>query len=232
VSGYLGRLIDTAAGRGSSLRPMTGSIFSSHQTPAHSADEGESVAAHPSPADPGPAIAGDPDERRDVAPKSGFTPLLPTARPVSFSRPEMGQVPGNADSSNAQPAADFDEWPARAARTRRAAKLESEDEETSHNRPPDEHDDDGRRPRGDGNQISHPLMKPMGGLDVTRSDARSMPNERHAAQNAREPDEIQIHIGRIEVIAMQQPAPPRQAKAPAQSMTLDSFLSRRDGKSR
>jgi hypothetical protein len=232
MSGYLGRLIDTAAGRGNSLRPMIGSIFSSHQTPAHSGDERESVSAHPSPADPGPAIA-DPHEPRDVAPKSLPTPLLPPAvHSVSFSRPEIARPPRNVHSSNAEPAVDFDESPAPAARTRRAAKLESGGEETSHNRPPDEHDDDGRRPRGDGNQISHPLMKPMGGLDVTGSDARSMPNERHAAQNAREPDEIQIHIGRIEVIAMQQPAPPRQAKAPPQSMTLDSFLSRRDGKSR
>ena len=59
-----------------------------------------------------------------------------------------------------------------------------------------------------------------------------MPQERAATQGARKPDEIQIHIGRIEVIAMQAPAPPRPSKAPPQSLTLDGYLSRRDGKSR
>jgi hypothetical protein len=43
-------------------------------------------------------------------------------------------------------------------------------------------------------------------------------------------DEIQIHIGRIEVIAAPPPAP-RAAPAPARkSMSLDDYLSRRDGR--
>lgn len=44
------------------------------------------------------------------------------------------------------------------------------------------------------------------------------------------PDEIQIHIGRIEVIATPPPAP-RVAPAPARkSMSLDEYLNRRDGR--
>lgn len=47
----------------------------------------------------------------------------------------------------------------------------------------------------------------------------------------REPDEIQIHIGRIEVVAVP-PAPARaEAKPPHKSLNLDDYLKRR-GESR
>lgn len=51
----------------------------------------------------------------------------------------------------------------------------------------------------------------------------------HVVSPAREPDEIQIHIGRIEVTAVQQAA--RPAPTPARkAMSLDEYLSRRDGR--
>jgi hypothetical protein len=46
-----------------------------------------------------------------------------------------------------------------------------------------------------------------------------------------EPDEIQIHIGRIEVTAVQAPAA-RALKAPDKTLSLDAYLERRNGKAR
>ena len=47
----------------------------------------------------------------------------------------------------------------------------------------------------------------------------------------REPDEIQIHIGRIEVTAVQPPAP-RAPKPPDKAISLDAYLERRNGRAR
>jgi hypothetical protein len=45
-----------------------------------------------------------------------------------------------------------------------------------------------------------------------------------------EPDEIQIHIGRIEVTAVPQSPVPRAAKPAPKSVSLDEYLKRRDGR--
>jgi len=52
-------------------------------------------------------------------------------------------------------------------------------------------------------------------------------------QPAREPDEIHIHIGRVEVAALAQPAL-RQASpaAPRKSINLDEYLRRGNGRAR
>jgi hypothetical protein len=47
----------------------------------------------------------------------------------------------------------------------------------------------------------------------------------------REPDEIQIHIGRIEVTAVQPPAP-RAPKPPDKAISLDAYLELRNGGAR
>jgi hypothetical protein len=62
-----------------------------------------------------------------------------------------------------------------------------------------------------------------------RSNGNTRPSSRRTATNNQKPDEIQIHIGRIEVIA----APPPMARPPAPSsrrgsQSLDEYLRRRD----
>jgi hypothetical protein len=47
---------------------------------------------------------------------------------------------------------------------------------------------------------------------------------------AGEPDEIQIHIGRIEVTAVPPPAPPPASRPTSRSVSLDEYLRRRDGR--
>jgi hypothetical protein len=55
--------------------------------------------------------------------------------------------------------------------------------------------------------------------------------EKRPARAERAPEEIQIHIGRIEVTAVQPPA--RQAPKPSDTaMSLDAYLERRKGKAR
>jgi len=64
-------------------------------------------------------------------------------------------------------------------------------------------------------------------------DARAnFPAAGRSARPVREPDEIQIHIGRIEVTAVQPPAAPRAPKAPDNGLSLDAYLQRRSGRSR
>ncbi len=53
----------------------------------------------------------------------------------------------------------------------------------------------------------------------------------YAARSERpEPDEIQIHIGRIEVTAVPQTQPSTPARAARKAPTLDEYLRRRDGR--
>jgi len=48
----------------------------------------------------------------------------------------------------------------------------------------------------------------------------------------REPTEVHVHIGRIEVTAVHEPAPPKRTRQPARKpMSLDEYLSRRGGRS-
>jgi hypothetical protein len=50
---------------------------------------------------------------------------------------------------------------------------------------------------------------------------------------AREPDEVHIHIGRIEITAIQEPKPAsRPARKGAAPLSLDDYLARRKGDGR
>ena len=59
-----------------------------------------------------------------------------------------------------------------------------------------------------------------------KKDARAV---RNSAALDRQTDEIQIHIGRIEVTAVHPPAP-KAPKARDKEISLDAYLQRRDGR--
>lgn len=54
-----------------------------------------------------------------------------------------------------------------------------------------------------------------------------------ASAPVREPDEVHIHIGRIEVTAIHEPAPrPREARKGQPPLSLDDYLTKRKGEGR
>ncbi len=67
--------------------------------------------------------------------------------------------------------------------------------------------------------------------DAKRKHARG--DSRHTREPApREPDEIQIHIGRIEVIAVPPPPPVREVRPTQKPLSLDDYLKRGNGRAR
>ena len=75
---------------------------------------------------------------------------------------------------------------------------------------------------------------PQARLVATSSSARSSVRFRQRADTShpgeREPEEIQIHIGRIEVSAVPQAPAPRPSKLLRKALSLDEYLRRRDGR--
>lgn len=67
-------------------------------------------------------------------------------------------------------------------------------------------------------------------LNSGRQAARVLPAG--ASSQMREPDEITIHIGRIEVAAVQQQAPRPAAAPQRKAMSLDEYLKRGNGRAR
>jgi len=76
------------------------------------------------------------------------------------------------------------------------------------------------------------LRESEGSLSVNRARRITPSYASQPASPAREPDEIQIHIGRIEVTAMPPPVARPVAPAARKGPSLDEYLSRRDGRAR
>jgi hypothetical protein len=75
-------------------------------------------------------------------------------------------------------------------------------------------------------QQTSPLAKPP----AAAAQQHAMHNESQRSTE-REPDEIQIHIGRIEVLAVPQTQTTVIPKKPRKTPSLDDYLRRRDGRS-
>jgi hypothetical protein len=68
---------------------------------------------------------------------------------------------------------------------------------------------------------------PLAVSGVRRAKAAAF---QHSAPAEREPDKVEIHIGRIEVTAVPQEAPRPPATRPRKSLDLGEYLKRRDGR--
>lgn len=74
--------------------------------------------------------------------------------------------------------------------------------------------------------LNQPMLRVPTDFSSSAQSAKHRPAPSQSAQ--REPDEIQIHIGRIEVSAVTQQAPVAVARTPRTPSSLDEYLQRRD----
>lgn len=77
--------------------------------------------------------------------------------------------------------------------------------------------------------VSHRTKAQSGPSSAPLAPATPRPQDRRiTAASAGEPDEIQIHIGKIEVLAVPQTPAPAAVKTPRKAMSLDQYLQQRD----
>ena len=229
MSGYLQRLVNAAAGHGDAVHPRTGSIFSPRAqeaaAPLHGSQDDEHAALPPPQARPPVASpAGELNEPPSpVARESRPTPLFPTASEVPAARtlisPPLVRAAKSGDIDGVLHPDD------RPWEPRGVGGDPSTDVRVV---APVVRETAGASPFfATPNRIPEPRTRSAEPTRV-RSDRHSGQSERQAEWQA---DDIQIHIGRIEVIALPPPAP-RAPKAPDRSVSLEAYLNRRDGRPR
>lgn len=251
MSGYLRRLVDSVLHSHETVHPRTGSLFAPHRSEANSPvelfGESEMLAAHPAGSESS-AVAeaaesvDTADTARQPTARSGHprqsearsdrsqSPLLPSVanEPVRASEEAVHEEVAQPARSEAQHdnVTRAIEQPQRFAAPRAQHVVLDSKRGTSADGyvpliPPTRNEDASARPEA---------SKLSAGASKMRPASVNLPAERsHRAE--REPDDIQIHIGRIEVTAVQPPAP-RAPKAPDRSISLDAYLERRNGKMR
>jgi hypothetical protein len=229
MSGYLQRLVDTAAGRGGGVHPSTGSIFSprleERHAPLEALDETLTLAQPPARPHATPRELEPPEPLQGVRPRSEHAPLLPKSvapdrRAAAEALPFSPAVHDPAGS----PEDPFDD---------RSSQRVAEPERRPLTAETDVHVTVPAPAFLRAGDPFRPVMKPARTSDAVAgaTGPGDRPRPRHGAQAAQQPDEIQIHIGRIEVVAVPPPAP-RAPKTPDRSLSLDAYLSRRDGRAR
>lgn len=233
MSSYLHRLVQTVAHPHETVHPRTGSLFapyrSESESPTELWEQAEMVTAHPAHSESStiiePAETPRPPARSDYS----QSPLFPgnlTKPPLMaqlVQRADVSPPATNGALDTFEHAVDLPQRPV-ASKARRAVP-------------------DSRRDAGV--QSYTPLIEPQGSrANSTPPETTQLSTEaggtREAGANVplgrpnragREPDEIQIHIGRIEVTAVQAPAP-RAPRAPDTGISLDAYLERRNGRAR
>jgi hypothetical protein len=238
MSGYFQRLVDSAAGRASAVHPRTGSIFSpraeERQAPLHGWEETEQGTPPQPPSHPhaAPAELSSPEAPRGIAarsaaPGSEHTPLLPEPgsperRAAAQAPPLLPPAPGSITRSDDPLDNRRPETLAEPARHPFAADTDAHVGVTS---PAALRAADAFRP----------VMPPARASEavVSAAEPRERPRRRHATHAAPPQDDIQIHIGRIEVVAVPPPAQaPRAPKAADAGLSLDAYLNRRHERAR
>lgn len=224
MSGYLQRLMNSTADRAEAVHPRTGSIFSpprdNTSSPIQRAEESETVtAAQPRAEQQAPRADVRHPEPPRVSREPAYEPLLPAAEAPTYDAAPPGPPASRAVlTSGVEPVA---------ARVTQAGEPPRESRDAATETPsapqPPRRALDPVRVLTNANRI--------GDVAARSAEPRRIPRDRHADRPERQSDDIQIHIGRIEVVAVT-PPPPRPAKAPDRSLSLDEYLSRRDRRPR
>jgi hypothetical protein len=219
VSGFLQRLAAAAISPARAIHPIVGSVYSSSDNPLGAVGlQSASTVIAPSPVAAPAGATAEVSLSPSVNPPR-FELLAPTSPTHRQGKPTSGVPPNPAMGNEAELKRGLAEHHA-------AEPSAVERSETAGTRP-------------------QPLLIPRilekapnslrgpperrAGLPVT-----SRPATRAAmrAEPPREPDEIQIHIGRIEVTAIPPPAAPRAVKTPRHGLNLDAYLKRGERTSR
>jgi hypothetical protein len=215
MSGYLQRLVQTAAQPAETVHPFAGSVFTRYEDEPRWVESEETVVAE-SRKSAAPILSStrqnvpESDTRRKIARALEYRPTAPVSPAVPI-QPERGRdvVQPVAEEQLLQPAPLI--APAPKAEPHR----------------------DQPQPR----VLPDYAFRPLVANDVLadevrigparmRASSRSPHDSHHAAAAELESDDIQIHIGRIEVTAVH-PLAPRAPKAPDRSLSLDAYLNRR-----
>ena len=210
MSGYLQRLVQTAAQPVQAVHPLAGSIFApNHENQSSGRESEESVIADP-PKTPVDATSRHQDwpeqkPRRDTTPPLPYRYIAPIRTATPFPTEDTSNVSHSRQEQFVQS-------------PRAAVPMEDAEQPPTPVFPKTEF---------------HPLMptearpvEPQAAHPPFQQEARPARDSRLPAGSARESDDIQIHIGRIEVTAVHPPAP-RTAKTPDRGLSLDSYLNRR-----
>jgi hypothetical protein len=224
MSGYLQRLLNSTAGRPDAIHPRTGSIFSppyDASSPLQRAEESQSVtAAQPRVEQQTQAAdAGHAESRHHITREFSYEPLLPAAEAPSHGAALPMQPASRAVvSDGGEPTAARVLKPGQPPRGHDIAVAETSI---------------AVQPARDAENTVRPLMVASRAGDAVAhaAEPQRISNEPHTDRTDRQADDIQIHIGRIEVVAIS-PPPPRVPKAPDRSLSLDEYLSRRDRRPR
>jgi hypothetical protein len=235
MSGYLHRLVHTVSHPRETVHPCTGSLFapyrSARDSPSEWFEQAETVATYPARSES--SAIGETAETVQHPPRSddSQSPLLPgTANEPprifeSVERADVSPPAGNkAQHDTLEHAVPVPRWLV-APQAQRAAPDSRYDADVQSYVPlihPQRSEAQSARPEAP--QFSTEARS-------MREASANLMAEGHPTRAEREPDEIQIHIGRIEVTAVQPPAP-RAPKLPEKAISLDAYLERRNGRAR
>lgn len=210
MSGYLQRLVHTASRPAATVHPFTGSMFAAAREKAPDSLASEEFVSAAKPltpaAGPIPQSGTKPDSPRSPAASMEYRPIAP----VSVTRVEARLTTADSAGVRGEPAV----APAPSAALLAGSELESGEPRTMLGR------------------IFTPLLdddvaaEPVVAIPVASASRHDFHATRGPDALQRESEDIQIHIGRIEVTAMQPPAP-RAPKSPDRGPSLDAYLKRR-----
>jgi hypothetical protein len=209
MSGYLQRLVHTASRPAATVHPFTGSMFAAAREKAPDSLAAEEFVSAAKPVTPVaglvPQSGTKPDSPRSPAASMEYRPIAP----VSVTRAEARLTTGDSAGVRGEPAV----APAPSAALLAGSELECGEPRTMLER------------------IFTPLLddvaaEPVVAIPVASASRHDFHATRGPDALQRESEDIQIHIGRIEVTAVQPPAP-RAPKSPDRGPSLDAYLKRR-----
>jgi hypothetical protein len=234
MKGYLQRLVQTVTKPAESVHPWAGSIFAASHQGEFSVAQTEELVPLPAARQPSEGMAPASAQSSqalastETSPSAERNSQIPELRTTQMSSgsPQAGQSAsrGSSVSERVIPKPHITNTEESIRESMDAAELEMT---------PVQKPEPAMPPRGHRLLAGAEAVINTGQLAVGSSRASTEQNRARAARDSAAPDrrtdEIEIHIGRIEVTAIH-PPPPARPKARDKEISLDAYLKRRDGR--